>query len=501
MENYLDLFISEVETYIETLNKNLLKLEKNHEDREAVLEVFRIFHTIKGMSQAMGYDTLGQITHRLEDLISAPKEEGRINPELVDFLFLAVDYLTDFIHALKEKKELPSGTEILEHIEKVARGEMVETLRERHRARSINEIRIKTEKLDRLFNLTNELMIQRSRLLHISQEIGNSELTTVVETSARFISALQDEVMRLRMLPLSTVFDFFPRLIRDEAKRQGKRVNFEIVGADIEVDRSIIDVLKEPLLHLLRNALDHGIEKKGEITLTAVRERERIRISVADNGQGIDLAEVREKAVEKHIITPQEAQELQEKDILRIIIHPDFSTTEKVSTISGRGIGLDVVSAIVDKLGGRFELSTKKGEGTCFTLDLPLSLAIVRAMIFSLDGHRFALPLNYIQETFYAEETSFQTVYHRELYPFRDEILPLIRPGDYLNCTSNRTRKSIIVLQYQGRRRGFVTDEIIDEEEIVVKKLDALASSPYYSGCSIYADGKPILILDPRGFE
>ncbi len=501
MESYLELFISEVRVYIEALNKNLLKLEKDNQNRESILELFRIFHTIKGMAQAMGYETLGQITHRLEDLLSTPKEKGEINPDLIDFLFTIVDYLTDFVRALKEKQEFPSPDKILDSIKKIEQGEMVAIMRARRQAGTISEIRIKTEKLDQLFNLTNELMIQRARLLHLKQMIDNNDLTTVVETSARFISSLRDEVMRLRMLPLSTVFDFFPRLLRDEAKRQGKKIDFEIIGADIEVDRSIIDVLKEPLIHLLRNALDHGIEKEGKITLTAVRERERIRISVADNGKGISLEEIKKKALEKNIIAEVEARNLQNKDILRIIIHPDFSTRDKVSKISGRGIGLDVVSAIVDKLGGRFELNTKKGEGTCFTLDLPLSLVIVRAMIFKLNDNRFAIPLNYVQETFYAEEKNFQTVYHRELYPLRNEILPLIRPADYLNCPSGKSKKSIIVLQYQERKRGFVTDEIIDEEEIVVKKLDDLVSTPYYSGCSIYADGKPIMILDPRGFE
>ena len=312
--------------------------------------------------------------------------------------------------------------------------------------------------------------------------------------------------MRLRMLPLTTVFEFFPRWFRDEAKRQRKDVILEIAGGEIEVDRSIIDILKGPLMHLMRNALDHGIEVPakqggmGKVVLKAVREKERIRISVIDNGKGIDVEKIRHKAVKHGLFSDTEAQHLSEEELFRLLTHPTFTTKDDVTTISGRGIGLDIVNSTAIKLGGRLLISSQFGEGTCFTLELPLNLAIIRAMIFRLDGQRFALPLNYIQETFYAHEDLFQTVYHRELFPLRNGILPLVRLSDRLGCVGKRGRKSVIVVQTQAKRRGFVIDEIIDEGEVVVKKLDPLFSAPFYSGCSIYADGSPILILDPRGF-
>ncbi len=506
MESYLELFISELEEYIKQLNKQLLILESNNRNNPSIIEVFRIFHTIKGMAQTMGFDGISEVSHSIEDLLDEAKEKGEVRPNLVDFLFVAADLLSRSAVALKNKEELPPVRDILDLKTKIKKGETLEYYKEQVSTNGIGEIRIKMDKLDTLFNLANELTITRSRLVKISQDIRNTDLQVIVDTASRLISSLQADIMRLRMLPLTTVFEFFPRWFRDEAKRQRKDVILEIAGGEIEVDRSIIDILKEPIMHLIRNALDHGIEVSakqvgmGKVVLKAVREKERIRISVIDNGKGIDLEKIRYKAVKHGLFSDTEAQHLSEEELFRLLTHPTFTTKDDVTTISGRGIGLDIVNSTAIKLGGRLLISSQSGQGTCFTLELPLNLAIIRAMIFRLDGQRFALPLNYIQETFYAHEDMFQTVYHRELFPLRNGILPLVRLSDRLGCVGKRGRKSVIVVQTQAKRRGFVIDEIVDEGEIVVKKLDPLFSAPFYSGCSIYADGSPILILDPRGF-
>lgn len=501
MENYLELFISETEEYVRQLNKELLVLESDRKNSPAILGVFRVFHTVKGMAQTMGYDELGKLAHRLEDLLGDAKTKGEIDPAVLDFLFQTADFLTAYVTAIKGKSATPDTTAIFDLIARIQKGETVALVTDGIQAKEISDIRIKMEKLDKLFNLANELMIAKSRLIKLSQNIQDRDLTGLTETSARLIATLQDEVMRLRMLPLSTVFDFFPRWVRDEAKRQEKDVDFDVVGGEIEVDRSIIDVLKELLLHQIRNALDHGIRDQGKITLVAIRERDKIRISVIDNGPGIDPELIRKTAVEQGIYSPAEARLLNRHDLYRLLTRPNFSTRREVSSISGRGIGLDIVDSMVTKLGGKLEISSEPGQGSAFTIELPLSLAVVRTMVFRLNGQRFAIPLSYVQETFYAEETAFKTVYHRELFPLRDEILPLVRVGSKLNCPGKAGRKSVIVIQYQDIRRGFITDEIIDEEEIVAKKLDPLLPAALYSGCSIYSDGSPILILDPRGFE
>jgi two-component system chemotaxis sensor kinase CheA len=501
MENYLELFISETEEYIRQLNKELMALESNRKNSPSILAVFRVFHTVKGMAQTMGYDELGTLAHRLEDVLGDAKTKGEIDGTVLDFLFQAADFLTAYLAAIKNKAEPPGTAGMIDLIDRIRKGETVALTAGDTQAKEISEIRIKMEKLDKLFNLANELMIAKSRLIKLSQKVQDPDLSGLSETTARLITTLQDEVMRLRMLPLATVFDFFPRWLRDEAKRQEKEVDFEVVGGEIEVDRSIIDILKELLLHLIRNALDHGIRERGRITLNAVRERDKIRISVIDNGPGIDPEIVRQAAVEQGIYSGADARLLTRHELYRLLTRPNFSTRREVSTISGRGIGLDIVDSMVTKLGGKLEIFSEMGQGSIFTVELPLSLAVVRTMVFRLDRQRFAIPLSYVQETFYAEELSFKTVYHRELFPLREEILPLVRIGEKLNCPGKAGRKSVIVVQYQDTRRGFITDEIIDEEEIVAKNIDPLLPTALYSGCSIYSDGSPILILDPRGFE
>ncbi len=192
---------------------------------------------------------------------------------------------------------------------------------------------------------------------------------------------------------------------------------------------------------------------------------------------------------------------MSKEDLYRFLLRPDFSTKKEVSTVSGRGIGLDIVNSFVKELGGRLEIKSEKGMGSTFTIDLPISLAVIRAFILGTDSQRYALPLNYVHETFYINDEEIQTVCKHEIIKLRNSVLPLVRVSEKLNCTSKPGKKSVIVIDYEGRKMGYIVDEIIDEDEIVVKKADRLLPSSLYSGCSIYGDGKPILILDPRGFE
>lgn len=500
MEEYLELFISEIESYIKQLDRELLNLEKDNKNHRAILEVFRILHTIKGMAQTMGFEDLGNLTHAIEDLLTEPKAKGEIDERVVDFVFVITDFLRNFIKALKNKSMLPSTEMLLKTCKDIKEGGEVTIKKSMTATQEIGEIKIKMVKLDTLFNLTNELFIIRSRLNKISSEMSNIELQTLSETASRLITILQDEVARLRMLPLATVFEFFPRWLRDEAKRQNKEVDFQIVGGEVEVDRSIIDVLKEPIMHLLRNALDHGIEKSGKIILQATKEREFIRISVIDNGRGIDVEVIRRLIVERKLLDQTTAQKLSTEDLYKFLLRPDFSTKKDVSIVSGRGIGLDIVHSLVGELGGKLEIESEKDKGSKFTIELPISLAVIRVFIFGLDGQRFALPLNYIRESFYIDENSVKRVFKRDLLKLRDDILPLIKIGEKLNLSHKTGKKSVIVVDYEGKKRGFVADEIIDEQELVVKKIDKLLPCSLYSGYSVYADGKPILILDPRGF-
>ncbi|MEO0129710.1 MAG: ATP-binding protein [candidate division WOR-3 bacterium] len=501
LEEYLSLFISETESYIKQLEKELLILEKDGKKRDSILEVFRILHTIKGMAQTMGFEELGNLAHSVEDLLTEPKTKGEIDGKTVEFLFIIVDYFSQFLRSIKNNAVVPPASELLTICEEIKQGKEVTLKKSVVEGSELGEIRVKMSKIDNLFNLTNELLIIKSRLVKLSSESKDSELQNLSENAARLISALQDEMMRLRMLPLSTVFEFFPRWLRDEAKKQNKEIEFLIIGSEIEVDRSIIDVLKEPIMHLLRNAIDHGIEKKGRIILNATREKEFIRISVSDDGRGIDSEQIRRLIVEKNLVDYDTAQKLGAEELLKFLLRPDFSTKKDVSKVSGRGIGLDIVNSFVKELGGRLEIKSEKGKGSTFIIELPISLAVIRAFILAMDGQRYALPLNFVQETFYIDDSSIQTVFKHELFKLRNSILPLVRISEMLNCVTKSGKKSVIVVDYEGKKRGFIVDEILSEDEIVVKKADKFLPSSLYSGCSIYGDGKPILILDPRGFE
>src|SRR4030042_7073490 len=259
-------------------------------------------------------------------------------------------------------------------------------------------------------------------------------------------------------------------------------------------------------MHLVRNSLDHGFSKEdteaGErntVRITAAQEKDWINISVIDNGKGIDWEKIRDLAVERDLISSADSRTLDRESAYNILLRPDFSTREEVSEISGRGIGLDIVNNTISRLGGRLYIFSELDKGSQFSIELPVSIAIIRAMIFRLDRQRFAIPLSFVQETFNLKEDNVKPIHHRELYKLRDEILPMTRLGNIIDYHSNSKKKTVIVVQYLQKKRGFIIDEIIDETDIVTKKVDLLLARDYYSGCAIYSDGLPMMIIDPRG--
>ncbi len=508
MENYKELFLSELDNYIGQVDARLIELERDPRKKTAIFEIFRIFHTVKGMAQTMGYEDLARVSHRIEDLLIPARDTGAVDLSVVEFLFNAVDYLRSTIPALRSNSDVPDSQAILEAIGQLEKGEKTDLLSAGPHTTRTSEIRIRMEKLDKLLNASNELLVARHRLARLSSEINDQRLIDFRDTVDKLIESVRDEVTRLRMLPLSNIFDFFPRWFRDEARKLAQAVELEISGGDIEADRSVIEALKEPLMHLVRNALDHGFSgdsadlgRRNTVKITAVRQKDWIQISVVDNGRGIDWRQIRDLAVERNLISAADARVLDKEGAYRILLRPDFSVRDIVSEISGRGIGLDIVGNAISRLGGRLHISSELGGGSQFSIEFPVSIAIIRAMVCRLDGQRFAIPVSYVQETFNLKEEAVRIVHHRELYRLRDEILPLIRLGDILKCQSNGKKKTVIVVQYLQKKRGFVIDEIIDETDIVTKKIDSLLAHDYYSGSAIYSDGLPMMIIDPRGFQ
>ncbi len=377
-----------------------------------------------------------------------------------------------------------------------------ETGRSRH-------TRVDRRRLDALMDLIGELVTARGHLNQLAAERRDPAITDVAIQIARLSADLQAEIIQARMTPVWQVFDRFPRLVRDLARDLGKQVAFRVEGKDIELDRAILDELGDPLLHLLRNAIDHGLEPpaersrlgkrpEGEIVLTAVRERSSVAITVSDDGRGIDRPKILERAKRDKIVG-QDADTLTDDQLLRVLARPGFSTAETVTSVSGRGVGVDVAVMRVRALGGSIDIHSEPGQGTSFVLRLPVTLAIVRALIASVGKERYALPLTYVAETvdFGAAQTTM--VEGREVIVLHNRVVPLVHLRRLLGVTGDAApaRVPIIVLEMGDRRTGVVVDGMLGQQEIVVKSFDAPRGAlPVFSGATIMGDGVPALILD-----
>ncbi len=373
-------------------------------------------------------------------------------------------------------------------------------------------IRVDLRRLDALMDLIGELVTARGRLNQLAAERRDPAVDDVAIQVSRLTSELQTEIIQARMTPVWQVFDRYPRLVRDLAHQLDKQVALRVEGKEIELDRAILDELGDPLVHLLRNAVDHGIESpaerrrrgkrpEGEIVLAAVRERASVAISIADDGRGIDRERVLEKAKREGIVDGH-LEILSDDQLLRVIGRPGFSTAQAVTSVSGRGVGIDVAMTKIRSLGGTIEIQTELGKGTTFVLRLPVTLAIVRALIADVGGERYVLPLTYVSETVEFGAVPITTVEGREAMVLRDHVVPLVHLRDLLGAAGGplSARRPVVVLQVGERRTGIVVDGMLGQHEIVVKGFDAPQGTlPVFSGATIMGDGIPALILDAGG--
>jgi two-component system chemotaxis sensor kinase CheA len=357
-------------------------------------------------------------------------------------------------------------------------------------------------------NSIGELLIARGRLVELSNQRADPDLEDLVIRVSHLTANLQSDIIQARMTPGWQVFDRFPRLVRDVSRRLGKRVEFEIEGKEIELDRSILDELGDPLVHLLRNAVDHGLETPaereaagkppvGRVVLSAVRERSTVVIRVEDDGRGIDRNAVLADAKAKGIVD-EEAEVLTDDVLLRVLARPGFSTAQAVSDVSGRGVGIDVVMTRLRSFGGSVELRTAVGQGTSFTLRLPPTLAIVPALLAHVGAERYALPLTHVEETVDFDQQVVTTVDGTDAIVLRNEVVPLVRLRNLVALSGTAPRRQpVIILQIGDRRTGVVVDQLGGQREIVVKTFDAPRGTvPIFSGVTILGDGAVVFILD-----
>jgi two-component system, chemotaxis family, sensor kinase CheA len=375
-------------------------------------------------------------------------------------------------------------------------------------ARQHRHIRIDLHRLDTLMNLIGELVITRGRLQQLAASISEPALTDAVTQASRLVADLQDGIMTSRMVPVWQVFDRFPRVVRDAARALGKQVDFVVEGQEIELDRSLLDEIGDPIVHLLRNAIDHGLETPderiaagksptGRLMLVAARDRSAVVIRVTDDGKGIDRDRVLARAHEMGLVESGRT-ELTDDELVRLIARPGFSTAKRVTDISGRGVGIDAVHARVRSLGGTVDMRSAKGHGTSVTVRLPVTLAIVRALLARVGDETYAIPMTHVNETVHLEPNTLRHVKGREVLVLRDDVLPLLHLRDVVRLPRrDGGGGQVVVLEVADRRAGMVVDELTGQQEIVIKPFDAVKDGlSVFSGATILGDGVPALILD-----
>ncbi|MEM1913932.1 MAG: chemotaxis protein CheW, partial [Thermofilaceae archaeon] len=563
---------------IAKMEEEFIELEKDRSNTEILKSLFRTMHSLKGASGFLGFKSLETIAHFSEDILSKLRD-GLIEPkeEIIDILLKALDEIKYIVAYLEEHKTEPVEDRILEFLvelsnfsekikkkegftkKKEEREEKVEIKKEgkiisdkvekkpekkktkaEEKALTPKEeikeevqkedkgvplasqvqltethIKVDVKLLDTLMNLAGELVLARNRVVQLANRINEPELLRSVQTLSMVTTELQETIMKTRMQPIAVVFNKFPRIVRDLARNLNKKVNLHIEGAETELDRSIIEAIKDPLTHLVRNSLDHGIEDaetrvavnkppEGNLFLRAYHEGGQVIIEIEDDGRGIDLEKVKKKAIEKGFVSEEEAKRLTEKEILSFIFKSGFSTAEKVTQVSGRGVGMDVVKTNIEKLGGSIEINTFLGKGTTVRIKIPLTLAIIPALIVTCYGERYAIPQVSLRELVSINiEKDILKIGDTEFYRLRGEIIPVLRLSKILNYRDGSSQeKNLVILTTGDKFIGLLVDSIYDSEEIVVKPLGKwFKGIPLYSGATIMGDGKLALILDVVGLS
>ncbi|MEC1602533.1 MULTISPECIES: chemotaxis protein CheA [Bacillus] len=381
----------------------------------------------------------------------------------------------------------------------------------KHTSGGSKTIRVNIDRLDSLMNLFEELVIDRGRLEQIAKELEHNELTETVERMTRISGDLQSIILNMRMVPVETVFNRFPRMIRQLQKELNKKIELSIIGAETELDRTVIDEIGDPLVHLIRNSIDHGIEspetrlqkgkpESGKVVLKAYHSGNHVFIEVEDDGAGLNRKKILEKALERGVITEREAETLEDNEIYELIFAPGFSTADQISDISGRGVGLDVVKNKLESLGGSVSVKSAEGQGSLFSIQLPLTLSIISVLLIKLEEETFAIPISSIIETAVIDRKDILQTHDREVIDFRGHIVPVVYLKEEFKIEDTRQdaeQLHIIVVKKGDKPTAFVVDSFIGQQEVVLKSLgDYLTNVFAISGATILGDGEVALIID-----
>jgi len=679
VNQYLEMFIDESKEHLQACSEHLLELEKNPEDLAIVGEIFRSAHTLKGMSATMGFEDLADLTHKMENVLDAIRNEKiKVTPEILDVVFESVDHLEEMVQDIANggdgKRDVQSTVELLKRIEsgetpsevaatsvvapvsdeqaaststtelvltyddfektvlhqsfeqgykayeisvalredcllKAARVFMVFEILEKNgdvikssptvekleeeqfdsqfyvayiskdtaedlqkkllkvsevekvevseiatavfqgvngqeqattpeqtapvqeaeqqvkatdkKSATINKtnvptasktIRVNIERLDVLMNLFEELVIDRGRLLSIAAEVNHSELSETVERMSRTMGDLQNIILTMRMVPVETVFNRFPKMVRQLSRDLNKKINLEIIGAETELDRTVIDEIGDPLVHLIRNSLDHGIEspeirrqkgkpEEGTVQLRAYHSGNYVFIELEDDGAGINRDKVLAKAIQKGVVSLEAANSLSEKQINELILASGFSTADVISDVSGRGVGLDVVKTTIESLGGNISIESTQNVGSVFSIQLPLTLSIISVMLVEIEKEIYAIPLSSIIETSIIRNSDILNAHNQKVIDFRGKVVPLVFLEEVFEVPRKELKDdefhSVVIVRKGEKLAGLVVDSFIGQQEIVLKSLGNYLTNIFaISGATILGNGKVALIVD-----
>lgn len=681
VNQYLEMFIDESKEHLQACSEHLLELEKNPEDLAIVGEIFRSAHTLKGMSATMGFEDLADLTHKMENVLDAIRNEKiKVTPEILDVVFESVDHLEEMVMDIASggdgKRDVQATVEQLKRIElgeaatpappsleqtsgtaeqaatttelklvyddfektilqqsadqdykayeitvslredcllKAARVYMVFEILEKNgdviksspsvekleeeqfdsifyvafiskesaedlqkkllkvsevetievteinpfsfKESSVIEevpvqqveaaptetkvtapvpavadkktpqannkttasvtsktIRVNIERLDVLMNLFEELVIDRGRLQSIASEVNHTELNETVERMSRVMGDLQNIILTMRMVPVETVFNRFPKMVRQLSRDLNKKINLDIIGAETELDRTVIDEIGDPLVHLIRNSLDHGIEspeirrskgkpEEGTVQLRAYHSGNYVFIEIEDDGAGINREKVLEKAISKGVVSQEVAKSLSDKQINELILASGFSTADVISDVSGRGVGLDVVKTTIESLGGNISIESTQNVGSVFSIQLPLTLSIISVMLVEIEKEIYAIPLSSIIETSIIRNSDILNAHNQKVIDFRGKVVPLIFLEEVFEVPRNETVNdefhSVVIVRKGEKLAGLVVDSFIGQQEIVLKSLGNYLTNIFaISGATILGNGKVALIVD-----
>lgn len=536
LSQYRELFISESRGHLEAFNTIIVQIEGTSGDQDAVNELFRHAHSIKGMAATMQFATVAELAHKLEDLLGKIRSgEFGISPAVVDLLLEGSDLLGAMITTIEAGNDAtpPAAAALIERLASFTPSvstpppadpsphdavdpDQAPTaqLASQHQFRqsdTFKSVRVKTEILDHLVNITGELITVSHRLIDQTRASTNPELEETLGRFSALVRELRDGVFESRMLPFGFLAERFPRLVRDLARRQGKEVCFRIEGQEIELDRRILEALAEPLVHLLRNALDHGLEspderaasgkpREGRIGMTIVRATDHVAIAIEDDGRGMDPAALTARAVEQGVIGREQADAISPQEAFMLVCAPGFSTSETVSDVSGRGVGMDAVKTAVHGLAGVLAIESAPGRGSRFLLKLPITISIIHALLVECGGLIIAFPANVIDRALELGSESIRYEGGQMVGAVDDAVIPLKNIHHHLGQPlpeRGTVRMPVIVSGVSGAPVGFICDRILGQREIFVKPpAPPLSRLRIITGGAILGDGRIVFVLD-----